>query len=500
MHLLSVVLLTISVKIANSQQIFDVYQTTHDQNHLFSAVGPGVASPINFDTPGTSAASADIVVDETTVYQSIAGYGASLTDASASVLNGLKTANKDKYQELLNKLFDVSDSNGNAGLTYLRVPLGATDFSANVWSFDEADGDTALDHFDVNNAPAELFSVIQDILSVNPDIKIHILPWSPPGWMKDSGTMKGGVLKDEYQDVFADYLLKCLQAFKDKGFTAYAISIQNEPENNNDSLPSTVYTAAKEAAVGKALRTLMDKKGFNNVKLIGYEHNWDHAAEYPVHLLDAAPDAFAGVSFHCYRGTVDQMEEFYEKYKDKEIYSEECTGTSNTDWWADVKWTTQILGVEATKHHAMSSLYWNLALDENGGPQLDGASSCEHEGGCTGLVEVKSDGTYVLRQQYYALAQLSKAILPKDAGGPFGKRIGVSVSGDQSWALVVGAFLTERGVANEPSRYSLVVLNYYDTDSTGKADPHDVEATISFKGKQAKYTFPVGVSTLFWYA
>ena len=39
----------------------------------------------------------------------------------------------------------------------------------------------------------------------------------------------------------------------------------------------------------------------------------------------------------------------------------------------------------------MSSLYWNLALDENGGPQLDGASSCEHEGGCTGLVEVKSD-------------------------------------------------------------------------------------------------------------
>ena len=127
----------------------------------------------------------------------------------------------------------------------------------------------------------------------------------------------------------ANYLLKCLQAFKDKGITAYAISIQNEPENNNDSLPSTVYTAAKEAAVGKALRSLMDKNGFNNVKLIGYEHNWDHAAEYPVHLLDAAPDAFAGVSFHCYRGTVDQMEEFYEKYKDKEICG--CLHGNNRD-------------------------------------------------------------------------------------------------------------------------------------------------------------------------
>uniref|UniRef100_D8Q9M6 Glycoside hydrolase family 30 protein n=1 Tax=Schizophyllum commune (strain H4-8 / FGSC 9210) TaxID=578458 RepID=D8Q9M6_SCHCM len=491
MYTFSVALMTLLVKLAASQQIFDVliYRPQHDQNHLFSAVGPGVASPINFETSGTSA-SADIVIDENTVYQSIAGYGASLTDASASVLNGLKTANKDKYGELLNKLFDVSDTNGNAGLTYLRVPLGATDFSANVWSFDETDGDTALDHFDVNNAPAELFSVIQDILSVNPDIKIHILPWSPPGWMKDTGTMKGGVLKDEYQDVFANYLLKCLQAFKDKGITAYAISIQNEPENNNDSLPSTVYTAAKEAAVGKALRSLMDKNGFNNVKLIGYEHNWDHAAEYPVHLLDAAPDAFAGVSFHCYRGTVDQMEEFYEKYKDKEIYTEECTGTSDTDWWADVKWTTQILFVDALKHHAMASLYWNLALDENGGPQLDGASSCDHEGGCTGLVEVKSNGTYVLRRQYYALAQLSRAILPKDAGGPFGKRIGVSVTGDQSWALVVGAFLTERGVANEPSRYSLVVLNCESATTSS--------ATISFKGKQAKYTFPVGVSTLFW--
>ncbi|KAL1746195.1 glycoside hydrolase superfamily [Schizophyllum fasciatum] len=212
-----------------------------------------------------------------------------------------------------------------------------------------------------------------------------------PSWMKVTGTMKGGVFKDEYQNAFAQYLLKCLQAFKDKGVNAYAISIQNEPENNNDSLPSTVYTAAKKAA--------------------------------PVQLLDAAPDAFASVAFHCYIGTIDQMADFYKKNKGKEIYM--------TD---------------------------------------------------------------------YALVHLSKAILPKDSGGPFGKRIGVSVTGDQSCALVVSAFITERGVTNEPARYSLVVLNYYDTDGMGNADFHDVEATISFKGKRAKYTFPVGVSTLFWYA
>jgi hypothetical protein len=117
------------------------------------------------------------------------------------------------------------------------------------------------------------------------------------------------------------------------------------------------------------------------------------------------------------------------------------------------------------------------------------------------------------------MAQASKAIIPKDSGGPWGKRIGVSVGGSLNWALVVGAYVTGRVNSSEWNRYSLVVLNWYD-NSTASWNPQPVQTTIEFRDMQvriwyfhlvgsvvnlvraakATYTFPVGVTTLWWYA
>ncbi len=60
----------------------------------------------------------------------------------------------------------------------------------------------------------------------------------------------------------------------------------------------------------------------------------------------------------------------------------------------------------------------------------------------------------------YAMAQASKAIVPKDKNGPWGQRIGVSVNGGTNWALRVGAYVTHRSSASDWNRYSLVVLNW----------------------------------------
>ena len=84
-------------------------------------------------------------------------------------------------------------------MSYLRVPLGASDFSASgtsrmhdrpcehrliapcapVYSFDDVSGDTSLSSFNINKAPAAVFSVINDIKGINPYLKVHLLPWSP---------------------------------------------------------------------------------------------------------------------------------------------------------------------------------------------------------------------------------------------------------------------------------------------------------------------------------
>ena len=57
------------------------------------------------------------------------------------------------------------------------------------------------------------------------------------------------------------------------------------------------------------------------------------------------------------------------------------------------------------------------------------------------------------------MAQASKAIIPKDAGGPFGQRMGVSVGGSLNSALRVGAYVTRRVSASDWPRYSIVVMN-----------------------------------------
>lgn len=44
---------------------------------------------------------------------------------------------------------------------------------------------------------------------------------------------------------------------------------------------------AVEAAVGKALRPLMDDNGFKDTLLIGYEHNWNDAGGYPIQLVSS---------------------------------------------------------------------------------------------------------------------------------------------------------------------------------------------------------------------
>lgn len=101
---------------------------------------------------------------------------------------------------------------------------------------------------------------------------------------------------------------------------------------------------------------------------------------------------------------------------------------------------------------------WNIALDGNGNPMLPGAVSC-NKGGCRGLVTVNNDGSYSFNQDFYSMAQASKAIIPKDSGGPFGKRIHVSVTGSLGWTLRAGAYITRRKNPSDWSRYSIVVLN-----------------------------------------
>lgn len=95
-----------------------------------------------------------------------------------------------------------------------------------AYSWDDTSGDTSLSQFNTNSVPSYVWTVLADIKSIQPSIKLYVLPWSPPGWMKDSGTMKGGSLQSQYFTTYANYLLKAVQAFGSKGYSVYALSLQ----------------------------------------------------------------------------------------------------------------------------------------------------------------------------------------------------------------------------------------------------------------------------------
>ncbi|KAF5329265.1 hypothetical protein D9619_009010 [Psilocybe cf. subviscida] len=93
------------------------------------------------------------------------------------------------------------------------------------------------------------------------------------------------------------------------------------------------------------------------------------------------------------------------------------------------------------------------------------------------------------------MAQVSKAIIPRDIGGPSGRRIKITVSGELAWTLRVVGFVTQRSSTTEWQRYSLVVMNWNDN-----GEPTSVATTILFRGVQTTYNFPLGLTTLWWYA
>ncbi|KAJ7149366.1 glycoside hydrolase family 30 protein [Mycena filopes] len=473
--------------------ISDIWQTSWDKSTLLAALN---LPPINFTTAGPIA-DADITVDETIKYQSMDGFGASLTDSSATLLANLKSTNSTNYYTLLHQLFDVTDGSYSAMSSVLRIPLGATDFSDTVYSYCDTPGDTSFSSFDINRTPAPVWLVLHDILAINRGIKIYVTPWSPPGWMKDSNSMLGGSLKANYVAIYPKYLLKALQGFQSKGVSVYAIAIQNEPQYSTTGYPSASIPVETEATIGKALRTLMDSNGFGTTKILGFDHNFSGAATYAVQLMQQAPTAFAGAAFHCYSGTVGAINNFTAAFPDKEVHLTECSGVYGSDWWGDIKGYTDGLFVGGPDHGARSSMMWNLALNGTGRPMLPGATSCGTP--CRGVVQINADGTWSANQEFWPIAHAGKAIAPRDAGGAFGQRIGVSVRGTYYWALRVNAYATARLSATDKTRYSLIVLNWRDNVNNSFV-PTPQPTTINFRGVQATYVFPVGLTTLSWYA
>lgn len=147
--------------------------------------------------PGTGAAAYTIDLNHTISYQTVAGIGAAMTDSSAWLIQN--AMNQSQRNALMANLFT---RNGNGiGLSYLRIPMGASDFALSSYTYDDLPAgqtDPDLNHFSIQHDLAYIIPVLQQAKSLKPKLRFMGSPWSPPAWMKTNNSLYGGALNPDY--------------------------------------------------------------------------------------------------------------------------------------------------------------------------------------------------------------------------------------------------------------------------------------------------------------
>ena len=358
-----------------------------------------------------------IDVDTTNVMQTVDGFGYTLTDGSASVINGLAGSAK---ADLLKELFG-NDEN-SIGVSYLRISIGASDLSATTYSYDDLPAgqtDVSLDNFSLGQAKTNLIPLLKEILLINPNIKILGSPWSPPIWMKDNNSFMGGSLKPEYYDVYARYFVKYIEQMKAEGITIDAITPQNEPLHPGNN-PSMLMQATQQAEFIKTNLGPAFRSAGLTTKIIIYDHNCDRP-DYPMSILNdaVAREYIDGSAFHLYAGDVSALSTVHNAFPSKNVYFTEQWTSSDGDFAGDLKWHLKNVIIGSMRNWSRNALEWNLANDASYGPHKSGGCTM-----CKGALTIGSSTLVTRNVAYYIIAHASKFV-------PAGSvRIGSNNSGD----------------------------------------------------------------------
>ena len=369
-----------------------------------------------------------IAVNKAQTYQTIDGFGFTLTGGSAEVINTLSVT---KRGALLQELFGNSES--DISISYLRVSIGASDLNEAPFSYDDmpsGETDESLSHFSLNPDLNGVIAVLKDILQINPNIKILGSPWSAPVWMKDNNSTIGGSLLPQYYSVYAQYFVKYIQEMKNLGITVDAITIQNEPQHGGNN-PSMVMSAEQQADFIKNHLGPAFANASLTTKIIVWDHNCDRP-DYPITVLnDAGANPYVdGSAFHLYNGDISALSTVHNAFPNKNLYFTEQYTASSSDFGGDLKWHLANVIIGSMRNWSKNALEWNLANNANFGPHTDGGCST-----CKGAITINSSENFNRNVSYYIIAHASKFV-------PQGStRIGSTVAS----RLNNAAFLTPNG-------------------------------------------------------
>lgn len=422
-----------------------------------------------------------------------------MTDSSAFVLSQLKSASPEMYAFTMKRLFSREDG---AGFPVLRLAVGASDYVATPGYFTCCDKESPdLRDFGITRDKQFIIPILKDALQINPKIRLIATPWSAPAWMKTNGRLTGvsreeksrGAtcrLKPGMFGLYADYLVRFIEAYQNEGIHIDSITLQNEPQNDQSDYPCMRMDEEDQIRLVKQLGPKLAEKSLKT-RILVHDHNWvlhpndrepigGDVKQEPLEsvtriLSDPEAKPFIhGSAWHVYAGNPGDMGRVYDtlhqRFPEKEILTTEQSGwgLSRGAWWGDVDWGLRHNWMAPLTHWNTTSLQWNLALDRKGGPTPRTDSKA------TGLVTI--DGAAVrFEREFYPMAHLSRAAPPGS------KRIATQVTGGDVDAV---SFLWSGG------KTSLVVVNRNKESRTVYLDDAESGFTYQIPGR--------GIGTFVW--
>jgi glucosylceramidase len=368
-------------------------------------------------------------------YQTITGFGGSFTEASASLLNKLGPENR-------KKVIDAYFGDEGAKYSLTRTHMNSCDFSLSNYSYAPVEGDVALEHFSVEEDKDDIIPFIKDaMLASTEGFKIVASPWTAPPWMKDNNDWRGGKLLPEYNESWALFFSKYINAYKAEGIDIWGFTVENEPLGNDKNWESMHFTPTEMTDFVKDhLGPRLEKDG-HKVKILGYDQNREHLKEWVDVMFQNKESSkyIDGTAIHWYASTVDyfpeELQYAHNKAPNKYLIQTEACVDAEVPKWQDDAW---YWSKEATdwgwdwapdkdKHlhpkYAPVNRYardiigclnnwvdgwidWNMVLDTQGGPNW-------FKNWCVApvIVDPEKDEVY-FTPIYYTLAHFSKYIRP----------------------------------------------------------------------------------------
>lgn len=369
-------------------------------------------------------------------FQTITGFGGSFTEASASLLNRLSEKNR-------KKILDAYFSEDGANYSLTRTHIASCDFSLSNYTYAKVENDLELKNFTIEDDKDDLIPMILEAKAISKEgFKIIASPWTSPPWMKDNKKYVGGKLLPEFNDSFALYFSKYLEAYKKEGINIWGITVINEPHGNGNNWESTLFSPKEMTDfVQNHLGPKLENDGWEDIKILGYDQNRAGIKEWVdvMYKDEKSSKYYDGLAIHWYESTYDffpkELHYAHEKSPNKYLIQTEACVDSEIPHWNDDAWYWKKEATdwgwdwasEKDKHlhpkYAPVNRYavdiigclnnwvdgwvdWNMVLDTQGGPNW-------FKNWCVApvIVAPEKDEVY-FTPLYYTMAHFSKFMRP----------------------------------------------------------------------------------------